>query len=55
MVTPEAKREALKHLHERFGQSIKKICVLVNRVQHGIIIHNRIPIAYPYTVERTGR
>lgn len=29
MVTPEAKREAVQHLHERFGRSTRKLCELV--------------------------
>lgn len=29
MVTPEAKRQAVKHLRERFGQSQRKLCKLI--------------------------
>jgi len=29
MVTPEAKRNAVRYLHESFGQSLRKICVLL--------------------------
>lgn len=29
MVTPEVKRDVVKHLHEHFGQSYRKLCILV--------------------------
>ena len=29
MVTPEAKRNAVRHLHEHFGRSFRKLCILV--------------------------
>lgn len=29
MVTPEAKRNAVKHLHDTFGQSLRKLCILI--------------------------
>jgi putative transposase len=29
MVTPEAKRKAVEHLHASFGRSIRKLCILV--------------------------
>lgn len=30
MVMPEAKRKAIEHLHESFGRSIRKLCILVS-------------------------
>jgi putative transposase len=30
MVTSEAKRNAIKHLHESFGQSLRRLCVLIS-------------------------
>jgi len=29
VVTPEAKRNAVKHLHDTFGQSLRKLCILI--------------------------
>ena len=29
MVTPEVKRNAIRHLHEHFGRSLRKLCILV--------------------------
>jgi len=29
VVTPEAKKHAIKHLQERFGQSLRRLCVLL--------------------------
>jgi len=29
VVTPEAKRNAVRYLHESFGQSLRKLCVLL--------------------------